>query len=346
MIRIEQLSMDLPDFSLNNVDIHVREGEFFALLGPTGAGKTLILESVAGVGPVHSGRIFVDGAEITRLPPERRGVGIVYQDAGLFPHLNVEKNIAYGLRYQKKTEKKRLDWVKWLMERFGIAPLAGRSVENLSGGEKQRVALARALSVKPRVLLLDEPLSALDPAFREDLRNLLKELHSQLSLTCLMVTHDFSEALFLSQRAAVLNKGGVEQCGGVKDIFNRPASPFVAHFVGMKNVFPACGENGQVRVDCLNLSMPSNGRPEPKYAAVRPEHLLLLERKPVQDNQFGLFPAEIRGMVDYGIFCEVLLDYQDQTLVAAAAKSALMSMGLDAGAKVWVEIPQDRIHFF
>ena len=159
---------------------------------------------------------------------------------------------------------------------FGhCTPGFGRSVENLSGGEKQRVALARALAVKPRVLLLDEPLSALDPAFREDLRNLLKELHSQLSLTCLMVTHDFSEALFLSQRAAVLNHGGVEQCGEVKDIFNRPASPFVAHFVGMKNVFSAYANKGRVRVDCLDISLPGNGGPEPTYAAIRPEHLML-----------------------------------------------------------------------
>ena len=346
MIRIEQLSMELPDFSLKNVDVHVRKGEFFALLGPTGAGKTLILESVAGVGPLHSGRIFVDGVEITRFPPERRGVGIVYQDAGLFPHLSVEKNITYGLRYQRKSGKSRREWVQWLMERLGIAPLAGRSVENLSGGEKQRAALARALAVKPRVLLLDEPLSALDPAFREDLRNLLKDLHSQLSLTCLMVTHDFSEALFLSQRAAVLNKGGVEQCGGVKDIFNRPASPFVAHFVGMKNVFRASASNGHVRVEGLNLSLPSNGRPTPKYAAVRPEHLMLWEENSGREEKPGLISAVIRGMVDYGIFCEVLLDYQDQTLVAAAAKSAFMSMGLDAGARVWVEIPHDRIHFF
>ena len=344
MIRIRGLNIDLTGFSLKNIDLNVRPGEFFALLGPTGSGKTLILESVAGVAPRSRGGIEIDGVDVSKTPPEQRDVGIVYQDAGLFPHLTVRQNVEYGLKYRNKGPEGK-KWAAWLMDRMGIARLAHRSIENLSGGEKQRTALARALSVRPKVLLLDEPLSALDPSFREDLRNLLKELHEQLSVTCLMVTHDFSEALFLSQRAALIHNGSIEQTGSVTEIFNQPASPFAANFVGMKNIFRAKAADGVITIDGLTIKGLATGNDEISHAAVRPEHLILkkAQRAPTRDN---CFPAVVKSVVDYGAYCEVLLKLNGLKASAAASKSEVISMGLVSGDQVCIEIRPEHVHVF
>ncbi|MEJ2723858.1 MAG: ABC transporter ATP-binding protein [Deltaproteobacteria bacterium] len=239
MIRVDKLCIDLPGFSIRSVDLSIEKGEFFTLLGPTGAGKTLVLEAISGLAPVTSGRIVVENREITRIAPEHRGIGIVYQDYALFPHLNVFQNITYGLRYHRMDHRESQKRVERFIEALNLGGLVNRSVSNLSGGERQRVALARALVVSPSVLLLDEPLSALDPNFREDLRKVLKELHCEMGITFLMVTHDFGEALFLADRAAVISQGRIEQVGKTDEVFQRPATPFVAEFVGMKNVFEA-----------------------------------------------------------------------------------------------------------
>jgi len=255
MIKIESLRIELPGFVLKDVELSIQDGEFFTLLGPTGAGKTLVLEAIAGVAPITSGRIWVKGRDITHLPPEQRGIGIVYQDYALFPHLSVLENITYGLRYHKADPQASKKWVRALIEQLGLQRLAKRSVRYLSGGEKQRVSIARALAVNPSVLLLDEPLSALDPNFREDIRDVLKKLHQEVKITFLMVTHDFADMLFLGQRTAILNRGKIEQVGSVSDVFERPATPFVADFLGMKNVFPATFEGTRAIVDGLELRL-------------------------------------------------------------------------------------------
>ena len=231
MIVIQDLDMDMGGFALKGINLHVHRGEFFILLGPTGAGKTLLLEAVAGMIPLTGGRIVVGGNDVTRLPPEKRGIGIVYQDYALFPHLSVIQNIRFGLRYRKMDRAATDKWVKTLLKRLGIERLAKRSVKNLSGGERQRTALARALAVKPAVLLLDEPLSALDPNFREEIRALLRQIHNEFNMTLMMVTHDFSDALYLGNRLAVLNNGKIEQTGAVSEVFQNPSTPFVARFL-------------------------------------------------------------------------------------------------------------------
>ncbi|MBW1776786.1 MAG: ATP-binding cassette domain-containing protein [Deltaproteobacteria bacterium] len=232
MIRIENLEVDLGSFSLRRIDLDIGRGEFFILLGPTGAGKTVLLEAVAGLLPVTGGRILADGQDITALPPEKRGIGIVYQDYALFPHLSVMENIRFGLRYTRMEKQKEASWVEGLVQRLGLDKLVHRQVSRLSGGEKQRTAVARALAVKPAVMLLDEPLSALDPNFRQDIRNLLTQIHTEFGMTILLVTHDFSEVLELGSRMAVLNNGLIEQSGTVDRVFSRPATEFVARFLG------------------------------------------------------------------------------------------------------------------
>jgi molybdate/tungstate transport system ATP-binding protein len=237
MIRIENLCVRLPDFSLEDINLHAAAGEFFVLLGPTGAGKTLLLESLAGLLPVSSGRIYLDGREVTESAPEKRGIGIVYQDSALFPHLTVRQNITFGLRYRKTNPIRSQKKFDFLIDVLRLDHLLQRTVAHLSGGEKQRVALARALVVEPALLLLDEPLSALDPNFREEIRDILKDLHFNTGVTVLMVTHDFAEARYLGQRIAVINQGRIEQIGSPEEIFRRPTTPFTARFVSMHNPY-------------------------------------------------------------------------------------------------------------
>ena len=341
MIRLEDLSLKLPGFSLENISLRVEEGEFFALIGPTGSGKTLILESIAGLMKPGSGRIFIDGREVTNLDPERRGVGIVYQDHALFPHLDVMKNITYGLRYLKNGAGPARREVLELCERLGISHLLERGVANLSGGEKQRVSLARALSVKPKVLLLDEPLSALDPNFRGEIRDMLADLHRDTGLTCLMVSHDFSEVRSLAERAAVIRKGRLEQTGTVEEIFLRPAGKFVARFVGVKNLFPVTCSGGRVVVGevCLELGN-ANGGGE-GHVCIRPETV-----RPVAlgDAPANSFAASVRSMVDMGAYWEALLQAGELKLYCHLPKGAGGEKSMKTGRGRYCIDPGD-IHF-
>ncbi len=224
MIAIENVNIRLGEFDLREINLSIEKNEFFILMGPTGAGKTVLLEAIAGLIRVDTGRIVVGGRDVTALPPENRGISIVYQDYSLFPHLTVRENITYGLhchKIPKNEADKRFDR---LMDELDLAHLLHRLPTNLSGGENQRVALARALIVSPQVLLLDEPLSALDPGFREELRKGLKKLHQHgIDVTFLMVTHDFSEALFLGDRPSWTGAIAVTK---MKEIFQKPESTF------------------------------------------------------------------------------------------------------------------------
>ncbi|WP_319407251.1 ABC transporter ATP-binding protein [uncultured Desulfosarcina sp.] len=342
MIRIDQLSVRLPGFSLKSVDLCVEQGEFFCLLGPTGAGKTLILESVAGVVTIAGGRIVVSGRDVTGLPPERRGVGIVYQDCALFPHLSVIKNINFGLRYHHRSTPSGRTRCRDLINRLGLASLLDRSVTTLSGGEKQRVALARALATEPTVLLLDEPLSSLDPCFREEIRDLFRSLHRETGLTVLMVTHDFTDAHSLAQRVAILNDGHVEQAGTVEDVFRRPLTAFVADFVGMKNVLPVRVENGTPFIGDLALAVPGkNGHF--RHAAIRPEHIHL---QPAGSDTMsaGSFSGRITTISNQGFFAELTVDAAGVIFKTVMLTSSLLAMNLRQGAEVFLNIDPADIH--
>ena len=342
MIRLENMRIDLPGFSIRDVSLTVETGGFFALLGPTGAGKSLVLEAISGLTPVSGGRIWIGDREMTRVPPERRGIGIVYQDSALFPHLNVQKNIVYGLRYFKRDpedSRKRLDR---LVETLNLGHLLHRSVRRLSGGERQRVALARALVVDPDVLLLDEPLSALDPGFREEIRKVLKDLHRETGKTFVMVTHDFAEALFLADRSAVINRGAIEQVGGIEEVFQRPASPFVAGFVGMKNVFEAGFNGSRAHVGDLVMDLEGARDGDYKYVAVRPEDIILGRERTAKHA--NIWPARILRVDNHGPYYEVSARTGSVTFEVLVAKSILMELGLVEGAEVQVSLDPSVIH--
>ena len=342
MIRIEGLGVRLPGFSLQDVNLSVDAGAFFCLLGPTGAGKTLVLESVAGIVPVSTGRITVSGRDVTGLPPERRGVGIVYQDCALFPHLNVIQNIHYGMRYHRGSATDGRQRCRDLIDRLGLAHLKERSVAGLSGGEKQRVALARALATEPSVLLLDEPLSALDPCFREEIRDLFRRLHRETGLTVLMVTHDFTDAYRLAGKVAILQEGRIAQCGSVASVFNRPATPFVAEFVGMKNVLPVSSVSGRMCIGDWPLPLaPDDGHP--RWAAIRPEHIHLRPASAATGPP-AVLQGRIGAITNGGAFSELSIMAAGVTFTTLMLTSDLTAMAFAAGRMVELAIDPDAIH--
>ena len=343
MIRIEDLNIRFPGFSVTDVNLRVEKGEFFSLIGPTGAGKTLILEAIGGIVPVSSGRIWVAGQDVTHLAPEKRSVGIVYQDCALFPHLSVYKNITYGLRYQKRKNLDLESVLESLTHLLNLDHLMQRFPTNLSGGEKQRVALARALCVQPSVLLLDEPLAALDPIFRDEIRRLLKSIHETLGITFVMITHDFSQLTFLADRAAIVNQGKIIQHGSVNELFQKPIDQFVAQFVGMKNIFPTefNGIKAYLNGICLTLEREVDGACN--FVAIRPEDIIL--SKPDADsNEVNNFRGIVRDIVDEGSYCEVSVKIGELTFVAPATRSTIMRQKLTSGSSVKLSIPPAAIH--
>ncbi|MFB6269888.1 MAG: ABC transporter ATP-binding protein [Halobacterium sp.] len=263
--------------AVDDVSLNVEDGEFFTLVGPSGCGKTTTLRLIAGFEPPDSGDVRFGGESMTGVPPEDRDVGIVFQTYALFPHMSVAENVAYGLRFRDPPEGQTTDErVAELLELVDLEGFEERDPGELSGGQQQRVALARALAPGPSVLLLDEPMSALDARLRERLRVQVKEIQSELDITTVYVTHDQSEALAVSDRVAVLNAGQVEQVGTPEEVYREPASRFVAEFVGDNNVFeggpPVETEGCSVRVGDaeFEVSEPVDGR---TTLCIRPENL-------------------------------------------------------------------------
>jgi putative spermidine/putrescine transport system ATP-binding protein len=225
--------------AVEHADLAIERGTFLSLLGPSGCGKTTTLRMIAGFEQPSAGTIRLDGADITRLPPSRRHMGIVFQSYALFPNMTVAQNIAFGLRLRRVSSRERARKVAELLGLIDLEHLGGRFPHQLSGGQQQRVALARALAIEPQVLLLDEPLSALDAKIRVSLRNEIRAIQRTLRITTIYVTHDQEEALSLSDQIVVMNKGRIEQIGTPLEIYNHPRTPFVASFVGTLNVLHA-----------------------------------------------------------------------------------------------------------
>lgn len=259
-------------FAVGPVDLTVPAGRVMVVLGPSGAGKTMLLETIAGLRPQHCGQIRLAGTELTGLPPERRGIGLVFQDAALFPHLSVAENVAFGPRARRQAPGADAE----LLRRLGIAHLASRSPRSLSGGERQRVALARALAIRPGLLLLDEPLSALDQPTREDMRALVQQLLAELDIPAVHVTHDRDEALSIGDDLAIIVAGQLRQTGPAREVAAEPADPDAARLLGWSELGHGTAEHGAVRIGQLLLpDAPRPGQQGPVQVFYRPEDVLI-----------------------------------------------------------------------
>lgn len=264
-------------FRLGPVDLTVAAGQVLVMLGPSGSGKTMLLETIAGLRPQHSGQIRLAGADLTTAPPEQRRIGLVFQDAALFPHLTVRDNVRFGPRASRRYSAAAADS---LLHRLGIWHLASRSPRSLSGGERQRVALARALAIQPALLLLDEPLSALDQPTREDIRALLQEILAGLDIPAIHVTHDRDEALSIGDHLAIITDGQLRQSGPASQLTAEPVDPRTARLLGWTELGHGTAAHGTVRAGQLTLPGAAPGLNGPVHLYYRPEDVLLGTQPP------------------------------------------------------------------
>ena len=261
--------------ALTGVNLTMAPGEFIALLGPSGCGKTTVLRSLSGLEQITSGAIRIDGQDVANVPVNKRDIGMVFQSYSLFPHMTVAQNVAFGLEMRKVAAGDRTRRVEEALEMVGLGPLGGRYAHQLSGGQQQRVALARALVTRPRVLLLDEPLSALDAKVRVQLRDEIRRIQTELGITTLFVTHDQEEALAVADRVAVMSQGNIEQIGAPEELYRTPSSAFVADFVGLSNRVRGEIKNGVVHVMGTQFELLGDAQPDgPVEALIRPEDVL------------------------------------------------------------------------
>ena len=331
------------------VSLEVERGEFFGLLGPSGCGKTTTLRMIAGLEQPDSGRIEFAGKEITNLPAERRGFGMVFQNYALFPHLNVFENVAFGLRARHKPKPEILERVKGALELVQLPGYEKRRVDELSGGQQQRVAIARAIAIEPALLLFDEPLSNLDVTLREETRGELRELVARLGLTAVYVTHDQEEAFALCDRISVMAGGRILQTGRPRDLYEHPAQLAVARFLGRNNLIPVMrlssgkaelgefktlkgGHTIRIPVDDKNL-VPLN---QPCILAIRPEHVLLKSSDGKVENAL---PATVREINFAGATSSIKLDANGLILEVLALEAA----GRTAGESCVAVLPPERI---
>lgn len=303
---------DEETVALNNINLYIRRKEFLTLLGPSGCGKTTMLRLIAGFDRPTEGKIIMDGQDITALAPYQRRVNTVFQRYALFPHLNIFDNIAFGLKIKKLDHAQITRKVSAMLELVGLSGYEKRSSDSLSGGQQQRVAIARALVNEPEVLLLDEPLGALDLKMRKDMQIELKNMQQELGITFLYVTHDQEEALTMSDTVVVMNHGQIQQIGSPMDIYNEPKNAFVADFIGESNIIPGeMLQDKKVRFlghtfDCVDKGFSANA---PVEVVVRPEDIYIV------DGTHGAIKGEVESVIFKGVHWEMKIDCGDYTFL-------------------------------
>jgi len=336
--------------AVDAIDLGIDEGEFFTMLGPSGCGKTTTLRMIAGFEEVTEGRLTIDDVDMLGIPPHKRPTNTVFQSYALFPHLSVKENVAFGLK-RKGAEKSEIEHrVREELERVGLAAETNRRPSQLSGGMQQRVALARALVNLPRVLLLDEPLGALDLKLRKGLQVELKKIQREVGITFVYVTHDQEEALTMSDRIAVMNSGRIEQIGDPEEVYDRPSTTFVAGFIGVSNLMPATvrksGERGEVELDSgVQVSTDVNGfNPgERCHAVVRPEKLTIDSGDRGQPSVEGLVESSIYLGTSTQLIVQLSGDVRMTVLVPNADEAERQSLP-GGGARVRISWAPEHMH--
>jgi ABC-type Fe3+/spermidine/putrescine transport system ATPase subunit len=340
---LEDVSTQAGSFSLGPINLHVQPGRVVVVLGPSGAGKTTLLDTIAGFRPAATGRVRLAGRDLTGLAPERRQIGVVFQHAALFPHLSVRENVRFGLRARGQTPQQRVDE---LLARFGIADHAERRPRSLSGGERQRVALARALAAEPDLLLLDEPLSALDQPTREELRGVLQELLTGLGIPAVHVTHDRDEALTLADDVAVIINGQLRQIQTAHTIASDPNDGHVARLLGWAELGQATIERGTITLG--DLTLPAPDQPHHTHGPVtifyRPESVLLGPEQATSQPS-ARFIRTIERVLPTVPLARVIIA-GDPPLTALTLPRELTRLGLQAGAPIAVHLPADSLKTF
>src|SRR5688572_28309674 len=355
MIALDRIHATVGDFALEDISFTVPQGAYGIVIGPTGAGKTTLVEAIAGLVPITRGRLMLGDTDVTRAPPERRRLSIVYQHAYLFPHLTVRENVDYGSESNRTTVD--------MLERFGLGEVAGRDVRVLSGGERQLVAIARALARRPEVLLLDEPFAALDPRRRVTVRRELRTIYFERRFTVLQVTHDFHEAGLLGDVGLVLDRGRMLQVGKPEDLFRRPASPVVADFLGAENVFSGTVQpirdaapdwvpsadaedvehavaftTGSVTLYALGHVIPGNA-----HAVIRSDDISL-SRVAGASSVRNQFRGTVMDLAPAGAITRVTIDVSGLPLVAAITTRSAQELQLAPGAEVFAQFKATAVH--
>ncbi len=322
--------------ALKSVSLDVEHGSFVCFLGPSGCGKTTLLRVVAGLEEPDSGEILLEGSDLTRVPARLRNFGVVFQSYSLFPNMTVAHNVAYGLNCRKWPAPRVAERVKRMLELVHLTDQAGKYPHQLSGGQQQRVALARALAPEPRMLLLDEPLSALDAKVREDLRGEIRDLQKELGITTIMVTHDQDEAMEMADRIVVMSHGVIDQVGSAVELYTAPATRFVAEFIGRINVLRLDGDvGGAPGIGGLPLHRERGGRS--RTIGIRPEDVEIVDEPTAGDN---VFTGQVDKVVYLGNLTRVTLDIAGQKIALEQRDCA----GVAPGATLSVRIPPGAIH--
>jgi len=345
VLELRNIGIRLGAFELADVSLTVAAGEYVVLLGPSGVGKTVLLEIIAGLRHAHNGAIRLDGDDLTAAPPERRPISIVHQDYALFPHMTVARNIAYGLDAAGLDRARARQRVVALAELLGITPLLKRRPVGLSGGEQQRVALARALAVEPRVLLLDEPLSALDANVRAALRLELKRINRELRTAFVHVTHDPEEAMAVGDRIGVFLDRRLRQVAAPAELFRRPSDPAVAAFLGMRNVLPVAGVRDKTcRVGDAEIHV-SSATDATKHIWVKPEEVIL-SAEPFASSARNQFRCRVVGWDHRDSLLAVRVESGALPLTALITHASFEALGVDVGRELYATFKSSAVHCF
>ncbi|MDO8303397.1 MAG: ATP-binding cassette domain-containing protein [Sedimentisphaerales bacterium] len=343
MLELKSLTKKLGSFVLSGVSMHIGEGEYFVLLGPTGVGKSILIEIIAGLIQPDEGRILWNNKDITFEPPQTRGFAVVYQEYALFPHLTVEQNIAYGLTAAHVAAEKIKDRVKSIAGLLHIQDLLIRRPSTLSGGQQQQVALARGLIVEPKLLLLDEPLSSLDVRTKSRLQKELKRINKELNISILHVTHDPEEAIALADRICVMLDNRIRQIATPMELFREPSDPDVAEFLGMKNVLSATKAGKDVYFACGCNIYVGAAEESISHIWIKPEEIILSAR-PFDSSARNQFKCQIVGVDHHNSLLAVHVLSGTMNLTALITYASFKDLGLEIGTEMYLTFKSSAVH--